>query len=284
MILIADSGSTKTDWRLLWPDGKIAQATTLGFNPNYQSAESMQTELQQKLVPQLNGHQPDEIFFYGAGCSTPTKCDMVGGAMATIWPGSRIRVMSDVVAAARGTCGHSAGIACILGTGSNSCLYNGQEITAQMPCLGFVLGNEGSGGYIGKKLLHHYLNHQLPPDLQIAFQKTYPETEAEILHRLYNEPFPNRYVASFALFLQGRQRHPFVAELLHQSFLDFFKLTVCKYPDYDTLPTHFVGSVAYYFADILRKTAKSLHISVGRVVQSPIAGLALYHQEAAGWR
>ncbi|GEO02985.1 ATPase [Adhaeribacter aerolatus] len=277
MILIADSGSTKTDWRLLLPDGEIAQATTVGFNPNYQSAENIRTELQESLLPQLGNNQPTQIYFYGAGCSTEAKCSLVADAILNVFPGSHVQVMSDVVAAARGTCGHQAGIACILGTGSNSCLYNGEIITAQMPCLGFTLGNEGSGSYLGKKLLHLYLNHELPADLQEAFGKQYPATQAEILHRIYNEPFPNRYVASFALFLQGRQRHPFVAELLHQNFLDFFRLTVCKYPDYQMLPTHFVGSIAFYFADILRKTAKSQHIQVGRILQSPIAGLALYH-------
>ncbi|MGV3585652.1 MAG: N-acetylglucosamine kinase [Adhaeribacter sp.] len=282
MILIADSGSTKTDWRLLLPDGKIAQATTVGFNPNYQTAENIQAELQEKLLPQLGENQPTQIYFYGAGCSTEAKCSLVAGAILAVFPHSQVEVMSDVVAGARGTCGHAAGIACILGTGSNSCLYDGQNITAQMPCLGFTLGNEGSGSYIGKRLLNLYLNNELPADLQEAFRKQYPQTQAEILHHIYNEPFPNRYVASFAQFLQGRQRHPFVADLLHQNFLDFFRLTVCKYPNYQTLPTHFVGSIAFYFADILRKTAKSQNIQVGRILQSPIAGLALYHQEAAG--
>jgi glucosamine kinase len=279
MILIADSGSTKTDWRLLLPEDKISQATTVGFNPNYQTAAAIQTELAENLLPQLGAHQPTQIYFYGAGCSTEAKCSLVASAISAVFPNSQVQVMSDVVAAARGTCGHTAGIACILGTGSNSCLYDGQTITAQMPCLGFTLGNEGSGSYLGKKLLNLYLNKELPPDLQAAFQKQYPQSQAEILQRIYNEPFPNRYIASFAPFLQGWQRHPFAAEMLHQSFVDFFRLTVCKYPAYETLPTHFVGSVAFYYADILRKAAKSLNIQVGRVLQSPIAGLALYHQE-----
>ena len=279
MILIADSGSTKTDWRLLLPEGKIAQATTVGFNPNYQTAEAIQTELTQNLLPQLGVNQPTHIYFYGAGCSTETKCSLVASAILAVFPNSQVQVMSDVVAAARGTCGHTAGIACILGTGSNSCLYDGKTITAQMPCLGFTLGNEGSGSYIGKKLLNLYLNHELPADLQEAFRKQYPQSQAEILNHVYNEPFPNRYIASFAQFLQVRQRHPFVAEMLHQNFTEFFRLTVCKYPAYETLPTHFAGSVAFYFADVLRKAAKSLNIQVGRVLQSPIAGLALYHQE-----
>jgi N-acetylglucosamine kinase-like BadF-type ATPase len=279
MILIADSGSTKTDWRLLLPEGKIAQATTVGFNPNYQTAEAIQAELAQNLLPQLGANVPTQIYFYGAGCSTAAKCSLVASAILPVFPNSRVEVMSDVVAAARGTCGHTAGIACILGTGSNSCLYDGESITAQMPCLGFTLGNEGSGSYLGKKLLNLYLNNELPPDLQEDFRKQYPQSQAEILNKVYNEPFPNRYIASFARFLQGRQRHPFVAEMLHQNFTEFFRLTVCKYPGYENLSTHFVGSVAFYFADIMRKAAKSLNIQVGRVLQSPIAGLALYHQE-----
>jgi N-acetylglucosamine kinase-like BadF-type ATPase len=279
MILIADSGSTKTDWRLLFPDGRIGQAASAGINPNFQTTDQIQNNLTATLLPQLAGAKPDQVFFYGAGCSTEAKCGVVGAALKAVFPDCEVAVMSDVVAAARGTCGHETGIACILGTGSNSCLFDGKEIIMKMPCLGFTLGDEGSGSYLGKHLLSLYLNNELPPDLQQAFGQRYPQTTAEILHHVYNEPFPNRYIASFASFLADHRQHPFAAALVQKSFLDFFDRTVCKYPGYETIPTHFVGSVAFYFADILRKTAKARRIIVGRILQSPIAGLALYHQQ-----
>jgi N-acetylglucosamine kinase-like BadF-type ATPase len=279
MLLIAESGSTKTDWRLLFPDGRIIQAATIGFNPNYQTAAEIELALTKFLRPQLADAVPTHIYFYGAGCGTEAKCSLVATALWALFPDSIVAVQSDVVAAARGTCGTAPGIACILGTGSNSCLFDGKKIISQMPCLGFTLGNEGSGSYLGKKLLTLALNHELPLDLQEKFQKRYPQSQSEILHHVYNKPFPNRYIASFAKFLFDQRQHPFAAGLVHQNFLEFLDRTVCKYPDYRQLPTHFVGSIAFYFADILRKAAKTREIQVGRVLQSPIAGLALYHQE-----
>lgn len=280
MILLADSGSTKTDWRLLFPDGKIKQAATAGINPNYQNTEAILNALKTDLVTQLPEANPTKIYFYGAGCSTEAKCGIVGSALKTLFPESQVLVMSDVVAAARSTCGANLGIACILGTGSNSCLFDGEKIINQMPCLGFTLGNEGSGSYLGKQILTLYLNNELPEDLTLAFRKQYPQTQAEILQHVYNEPFPNRYIASFAQFLSNQRQHPFVINLIHQSFLDLFNRTVCKYPNYEQLPTHFIGSIAYYFADILRKAARTKNIQVGLILQSPISGLALYHQQS----
>ena len=279
MILIADSGSTKTDWRYLLPSGQVRDAATSGINPNYQHTNHILQVLKENLLPQLPDIQPQKIYFYGAGCSTDAKCGMVVNALQAIYPGAQIAVMSDVVAAARGTCGREMGVACILGTGSNSCLFDGDKITRQMPCLGFTLGNEGSGSYLGKNLIRLYLNHELPPDLHQAFREKYPETPAEILQRVYSDSFPNRYLASFAPFLYEQQHHPWVSQLVTQSFRDFFRFTVCKYPDYDKIPTHFVGSIAFYFANILRETAATERIKIGNILQSPLAGLIRYHQE-----
>ncbi|PIQ22892.1 MAG: N-acetylglucosamine kinase [Cytophagales bacterium CG18_big_fil_WC_8_21_14_2_50_42_9] len=279
MILIADSGSTKTDWRYLLPNGEIKVAATSGINPNYQDTNQIRQALKENLLLQLPGIQPQQIYFYGAGCGTEAKCGLVANALHAIYPEVQIAVMSDVVAAARGTCGHELGIACILGTGSNSCLFDGQQITLQMPCLGFTLGNEGSGSYLGKNLIRLYLNNELPADLQQAFREKYPETPAEILQRVYNEAFPNRYLASFAPFLFAQQHHPWVSNLVKQSFEIFFRFTVCKYPDYKKIPAHFVGSVAFYFSALLKETAAAMHIRTGRILQSPMAGLIRYHQE-----
>jgi len=279
MILIADSGSTKTDWRYLLPNGEVQAAATSGINPNYQHTTHIRQVLEQNLLPQLPGMQPQQIYFYGAGCSTEAKCGMVANALQALYPAAQIAVMSDVVAAARGTCGRELGIAGILGTGSNTCLFDGDKITQQMPCLGFTLGNEGSGSYLGKSLIRLYLNNELPADLHQAFQENYPETPAEILQRVYNETFPNRYLASFVPFLHQQQHHAWVSQLIGESFQEFFRLTVCKYPDYEKIPTHFVGSIAFYFADLLTETAANAQIQIGKILQSPMAGLIRYHQQ-----
>ena len=279
MILVADSGSTKTDWRFLLANGNVQSAATNGINPNYQSTDNILEALIQNLPQQLPGIQPAQIYFYGAGCSTEAKCGMVAAALQAIYPTAKITVMSDVVAAARSTCGRELGIACILGTGSNSCLFDGEKITLQMPCLGFTLGNEGSGSYLGKNFVRLYLNHEIPSDLQEAFKTSYPETPAEILQRVYNESFPNRYLASFARFLFNQKQHPWVSELVKESFREFFRFTVCKYPDYQHIPTHFVGSIAFYFAELLKETAASKNIRLGTILQSPMEGLIRYHQQ-----
>lgn len=279
MILIADSGSTKTEWRLISKGGKVQEAATIGINPNYQTTEAILADLKVYLLPQLGNPVVSEIYFYGAGCSTDAKCSIVALALRDIFPGSAVTVMSDVVGAARGACGHQPGIACILGTGSNSCFFDGIKIAAQMPCLGFTLGNEGSGSYMGKQLLSLYLNNELPPELHQAFKEEYPETQAQILQHVYNEPFPNRYIASFAKFLSDQRKHSFIKNLISQSFLDFFNLTVCKYENYQTVPTHFVGSIAFYFAEILKEVAQSKNIQIGQILRNPIEGLIKYHQE-----
>jgi len=279
MILVADSGSTKTDWRFLLGNGNVQSAATNGINPNYQDTDAILEVLAQHLPQQLPGIQPEQIYFYGAGCSTEIKCSIVAAALQAIYPTAKITVMSDVVAAARGTCGYGKGIACILGTGSNSCLFDGEKITLQMPCLGFTLGNEGSGSYLGKNFMRLYLNHELPADLDQAFQASYPETPAEILQRVYNDPFPNRYLASFARFLFAQKQHPWVSELVTESFREFFRFTVCKYPNYQNISTHFVGSIAFYFADLLKETAASRNIRLGNILQSPMEGLIRYHQQ-----
>lgn len=279
MILIADSGSTKTEWRLISKDGEVQAVATAGINPNYQTTEAILADLQATLLPTLSSTVVTEIYFYGAGCSTDAKCSVVAVALQEVFPGSSVHVMSDVVGAARGACGHEPGIACILGTGSNSCYFDGEKIAAQMPCLGFTLGNEGSGSYMGKQLLSLYLNNELPVALQESFKTAYPQTQAEILQHVYNEPFPNRYIASFATFIADYRHHPFIKNLVTHSFLDFFKLTVCKYQNYQQVPTHFVGSIAFFFADFLKEVAQSKNILVGQILRNPIDGLLNYHQE-----
>ncbi|RNI32595.1 N-acetylglucosamine kinase [Rufibacter immobilis] len=279
MILIADSGSTKTAWRLLDAGGIVGQAHTVGINPYYQDTPEIAQMLRESLVPQLSGEAPQEVYFYGAGCSAKDKQAIVAAALAELFPHADVQVHHDLEAVARALCGHEEGIACILGTGSNSCLYDGEKIVQNHPNLGFILGDEGSGGYMGKRLVQAFLNQELPADLHQAFMDRYHTNRDEIVDHVYRKPYPNRYMAAYARFLSDHRQHPFIYQLISQCFADFFKVNVTKYPAYQQKKTHFVGSIAYYFDDILRTVAKEHHITVGHILENPIAGLALYHQQ-----
>ncbi|MGV3540485.1 MAG: BadF/BadG/BcrA/BcrD ATPase family protein [Rufibacter sp.] len=279
MILIADSGSTKTAWRLIDADGVVAQAYTVGINPYYQDTEEIAQTLQESLLQQIPTLNPSEIYFYGAGCSAKDKQEVVAAALKQIFPESQPSVHHDLEAAAHALCGHEEGIACILGTGSNSCLFDGEKIINNMPNLGFMLGDEGSGGYMGKRLVQAYLNLELPQDLHQAFWDRYQVDRDAIIDQVYRKPYPNRYMASFAKFMFDHRKHPFIYQMVFQCFADFFEKTVIKYPDYQQKDIHFVGSIAFYFGDILRTVAQQYHIKVKNILESPIAGLSLYHQQ-----
>ncbi|WP_207436216.1 BadF/BadG/BcrA/BcrD ATPase family protein [Sabulibacter ruber] len=279
MILIADSGSTKTAWRLIDSEGVTGQAHTPGINPYYQNTDEIAHMLREELLPQLNGETPQEVYFYGAGCSAKDKQAVVAAAIREHFPKAQINVHHDLEAAARALCGHQEGIACILGTGSNSCLYDGEKIIQNVPNLGFILGDEGSGGYMGKRLVQAFLNQELPQDIHQAFMDRYNTNRDEIVDHVYRKPYPNRYMAAYARFLSDHRAHPYIHQLISQCFADFFEKTVVKYPDYQQKTTHFVGSIAFYFGDILRTVAQQYGITVGNILESPIAGLSLYHQQ-----
>ncbi|GGK84256.1 BadF/BadG/BcrA/BcrD ATPase family protein [Rufibacter glacialis] len=280
MILIADSGSTKTAWRVLDTQGEAGQAHTVGFNPYYQNTAEIAQTLQESLLPQLTSYgSPQEIHFYGAGCSAPDKKAIVAAALSSLFPAADVQVHHDLEAAARALCGHQEGIACILGTGSNTCLYDGKQIVQNVPNLGFILGDEGSGGYMGKLLVQAFLNLEMPTDVHQAFMDRYNTNRDEIVDHVYSKPYPNRYMATYAKFLFDHQQHPFIHGLITKCFSDFFEKTVVKYPDYQHKETHFVGSIAFYFKDILLAVAKQYGIAVGKILESPIAGLSLYHQQ-----
>jgi glucosamine kinase len=176
-------------------------------------------------------------------------------------------------------CGHKPGIAIILGTGSNSCYYDGENIVANNPSLGFILGDEGSGGYLGKKILQAFLYNEMPADLHESFKTRYPITKEEVLDNVYKKSMPNRYTATFSRFLQHHVRHPFAAQMIYDAFADFFDHHVLKYPEYKQVSVNGTGSVAFYFSDILRAVAADKGCSIGTILESPIAGLTLYHTE-----
>lgn len=277
MILIADSGSSKTDWRIIDKLGNISIQKTIGLNPYYQTKgdiiNSIFSSFEKTVFEQVY-----KIYFYGAGCRDEGKV-LMKKALELSFKNAEVWVENDLLAAARATCGTSKGIACILGTGANSCLYNGCEIIDHIPPLGFVLGDEGSGAFLGKKLINAYFKRELPKELANRFQKHYKISESVVLQNVYKQEFPNRYLAKFTRFLHHNLGHPFVKQFLHESFLQFFSKNVIKYDGYLECPVHFTGSISFYFNDVLRYTASELNISLGKVLESPIAGLSLYHEK-----
>ncbi|MFN4147256.1 MAG: N-acetylglucosamine kinase [Runella sp.] len=279
MKLIADSGATKTDWRIIATDGSIHQAKTIGLSPYYQDSESIATELTQHLKPHVT-ENVTEIYFYGTGCAGEEPCAIVRRGLQAVFPSaSPIEVESDMLGAARGLCGREPGIACILGTGSNNCLYDGRQIADKIPSLGFWLGDEGSGGYLGKTLVVSFLHKEMPEDLAEKFGKRYALTREVVLENAYKKPFPNRYFAGFSKFLFDHRSHPFAYRLVFDAFTLFLQKYVCKFAQSKDLKVHFTGSVAFYYSDILRRAAGELGLTVGIIMETPIAGLTLYHQK-----
>ena len=277
MILVADSGSTKTDWRIIDARGKIHQAKTAGLNPYHQSSDDMAQVLNQELLPQLTV-PVEQVFFYGAGCANPTVNQTAAGALKSVFPQADLEVASDLLAAARALCGHEPGIACILGTGANSCLYDGQMIIDNVPPLGYVLGDEGSGSYIGKELLNRYLKRDMPEPLRRQFAKRYAVTTEAVLDRVYRQPQANTYLASFAKFAFHHLKHPYIMRMVYEGFRQFLEKNVRPYENDQPHKIHFTGSIAFYYSNVLRQVANDLGFSVQNIVESPIAGLTLYHR------
>ncbi len=277
MILIADSGATKTDWRLQDNDRKIHQLRSNGISPFFQSMEDITNEIKQTLVPNLEADAVNEIHYYGTGCSSDENKNIIQQALQNNFKNAVIDVNHDMLGAARALCGHDAGIAAILGTGSNSCYYDGKEVLENVPSLGFVIGDDGSGAHLGKTFLKHYFEEELPKELHEMFFGTYQLTREKFLDDHYGKPYQNRYFASFVPFLLRHHNHPFISDIIHRCFRDFFQYQVCKYSRHQEVPCNFTGSIAFYFSDILKYAAKEKGITVGRIIETPIAGLTLFH-------
>ena len=275
MILIADSGSTSTNWVLVEHGKSIQSLFTPGINPFYQTPEEIAGEIA-TLTLNVKPSSVKAIYFYGAGC-VADKIEMVKQAIAQSFTQSQIYVESDLVAAARGLLQHEAGIACILGTGSNSCFYDGKNIVSNVSPLGFILGDEGSGAVLGKKFIADCLKNQLPEELKNKFLATFGLTANDIINHVYRKPFPNRYLAQFTPFLAENMAEPAIYNLIFDSFTDFFVRNVMQYPNFEEYPISFVGSIAYYFKDILEVVAFELGITLGEIKQSPLEGLVAFH-------
>lgn len=280
MYLIADSGSTKTDWCLTDKEGKSQKIYhTIGYNPYFIDTEAIYYSLTENLLKDLDGELVTEIFFYGAGCSTPEKKDIVRKALMRAFPkAASIFVGHDLLATARALLGKEKGFAAILGTGCNSCLYDGNDVSLNIDSLGYLLGDEGSGSYIGKKIVRDFMRGRLEPPLQARFKERFQiEDNEQIFHTLYTTQFPNRYLASFCKFADEFVTHPYIRNKVRDSFRDFFKNLASKYPDYKEYSFNCVGSVGFVFKDILEEVALSYDMHMGRVIKSPLEDLVKFH-------
>ena len=244
----------------------------------FQSEEEISNEIATALLPQLKTSELDAVYFYGAGCGFPDKISMVHRAITKhLSVKNEVEVNTDMLAAARGLCGHDSGIACIMGTGSNSCYYDGKSIVTNVSPLGFILGDEGSGACLGKLLVGDILKNQMTPELKEKFLKQFDLTPADIIDRVYRKPFPNRFLASLSPFLAQNLGEPCVRALVLNSFKAFLKRNVMQYEDYQHQKVHFIGSVAFYYKEVLAEAAKEMGIQLGAIIKSPMEGLIKYH-------
>lgn len=276
MILIADSGSTHTTWALVDRDSSdVLYCETPGINPYYQDEDEIVAVLSDEFSMDIN--QVRKIYFYGAGCANPEKCALVGRALMRFFCICEIDVQSDLMAAARALLGRGSGIAAILGTGSNSCYYDGQKIVSNVPPLGFILGDEGSGAVLGRTLVGDILKKQVPEHICSRFFERYQLSAADILERVYRHPFPNRFLAGFTHFIADNIEEEAMSDLVRKAFAAFFVRNITLYPEATGLPVNFVGSVAYEFRELLKEAAAITGFGVGQIMRSPVAGLIRYH-------
>ncbi|MBI3219608.1 MAG: N-acetylglucosamine kinase [Bacteroidetes bacterium] len=278
MIIVADSGGSKIDWRLLKQDGTIAQAQSPGFNPYYQPIEHLKSILEESLLP-VASEPVTKIFFYGTGVSSEKNQRIIQEAFLTHFTDAQIEVGWDLLAAARALCGREPGIACILGTGSNSCLYNGEKIIGNVANLGWILADEGSGTSLGKKLIFDRFRKRMPAKLEEQFNARFPWSREEVLEKVYQQEKPGAFLASFAKFIFQHLKEPYCYNMVYESFAEFYENNVMKYENYQNLKVHFTGSIAFYFSDVLRQVANDKGITVKNILEGPIAGLTLFHQK-----
>ena len=274
MIIIAESGSTKTNW--LTEDNELFE--TIGFNPLFFSSEDIYNELIKNERLQKVKDLCTQVFFYGASCSSDARKKIVFDALKKYFGHAhQLKVDHDMNAAAFATYTGEPGIVCILGTGSNSCLYNGQTIYEEVPALGYVLGDEGSGAYFGKKLLAKFLYHELPPATMELLRNDYGAEKEKIFDAVYKQPHANVYLAGFAQALTHSPDKEFMETFVAEGFTDFFTHHVACYPNYQQYPVHFVGSIAYHFKPVLQQVAAQFGCRLGVVDKNPVYSLLQYH-------
>lgn len=277
-LLIADSGSSKTEWCLINADGSTETAFTTGINPFIRT----QQECQDILHRELQLKEPDEvseIVFYGAGIKNQDKADFVSGVLRQHFRNATIEAHSDLLGAARALCENDCGVVGILGTGSNSCYYDGHSLKSHHPSLGYILGDEGAGTHLGKKVLRYYFYQTFDPELAVAFENKYGKDLAPILEQIYKGPAPNQYIASFAEFLADHRGHYMIENIIEDCFVEFHENHILKYREAWQTPIHFIGSIAYSFQDKIKELHNEYGLTTGRIIKSPMPSLVQYHKQ-----
>ena len=276
--LIADSGSTKTEWCLL-KNTKKTLFTTQGMSPYFVNASQVEEIMLKEVFPFLIRTKVDEVFFYGTGCKNPANKKLFKNVFTKLFAGAQVEIDNDLSGAAKALCGDEKGIACILGTGSNSCYYNGKRIVKNSPGLGFILGDEGSGAYLGKKVIQHYLYNIFDEDLRARFDAKFVTTDTEIIESVYKKPLPNRYLASFATFLAENRGHYMIENIIEDGINDFFYTHIISYKESPKMPVHFTGGVAFGFQEVVKQLCLNYGLQPGTFLRSPMEGLVKYHGE-----
>jgi glucosamine kinase len=278
MIVVADMGSTKTDWSFIDTNKNIVKVSTKGFNPYFYSTEEIIVLLKPEFSKQtFNWNEITNVYFYGSGCSSKDKQRTVKNALAPFFPQADLFISHDLLASARAVCGKNKGIACILGTGSNTCLYDGENIVANNPSLGFLLGDEGSGGDLGRELIKYYQYGELPKEIEEKFETQYKMNRQKLLDEVYSTKHPNAYCASYSTFVNENKSNPVIKQMIEERMEEFFKRHVSKYEGHQNIPINFVGSIAHYFEENLKTVAQKFGCTIGVIVRNPVDLLIAYH-------
>ena len=275
-ILIAESGATKAEWCLI-NKGKKKSVTTQGISPYFFTEQKIVDLLQHDLLPKLPANDLREIHYYGTGMLNPENVKMVKHSFKHVFNTASIEISDDLLAAARALHGPNPGLACNLGTGSFACYYNGKKIAKQSPGIGYILGDEGSGAYLGKKVVQYYLYNTFDEELMFRFDKKYQTSRVEIIENVYRKPLANRYLAAYALFLSENRGHYMIENIIEDGLNDFFFHHLCKYNEAWKLPVSFVGSIAFGFKDVLKDLCNAYQFELGKIIKSPMDGLVEYH-------
>jgi N-acetylglucosamine kinase-like BadF-type ATPase len=276
--IIADSGATKCEWTLFLGNQKKT-IKTIGISPYFLTTSQIVDAITKGFHKKVDIGIIDAVYFYGTGLSNPLNVVSIKNALKKVFPKAKLDIQTDLVAVARATCQNKKGVACILGTGSNTGFYNGKKIVKNSPGLGYVLGDEGSGAYLGKKVLQYYLYKTFDEELMHSFESKYQINKDQILDAIYKQPLPNRYMGSFAKFLSDHRGHYMIENIIEDGINDFFFAHLNKLNESWLHPIHFAGTIAYVFRDVIKQLAAANELEIGSIVKSPMEGLIAFHKK-----
>ncbi|MEC5157763.1 BadF/BadG/BcrA/BcrD ATPase family protein [Chryseobacterium sp. MP_3.2] len=280
MIAIIDGGSTKCDWMILENSGSLnLKTTTLGFNPNITNTDFISQEIDKNEELFFLKNHIEKVFFYGSGCGTEHNAKKVETEFIKTFPEAEISIKEDMTAAAYAAYNGNPAIVGILGTGSNSCFFDGQKIRTDLPSLGFLIGDEGSGSALGKHLLRRYFMKKLPKDLEEDFIQTYRLSIEDAIKNMYHNPRANAYLGEFNKFIADRKKHPYFQNMVFDELKNYLDYQVLPYPESGEVEVNCIGYIAFIYEDILRAAAAELNLTIGKVVQKPIESLVDYHKK-----